>query len=75
MRLFINRNKYKSIHIHLENNMGGDSSPGQLLVKCLIGNNKETWMKDVKKEFRYENENGIQEWDSWNEYENKKKNY
>jgi hypothetical protein len=28
MRLFINRNKYKSIHIHLENNGGGDSSPG-----------------------------------------------
>lgn len=71
MRLFINRNKYKSIHIHFENNGGGDSSPGQLLVKCLIGNNKEEWMKDVKKI----DKNKITEWDSWMEYENKTCNY
>jgi hypothetical protein len=75
MRLFINRNKYKSIHIHLENNGGGDSSPGQLLVKCLIGNNKEPWMKDVKKESKNGNKNEIIEWDSWHEYEDRKQNY
>lgn len=75
MRLFINRNKYKSIHIHLENNGGGDSSPGQLLVKCLLGNNKESWMKDVKKIYRENNKNIITEWNSWNEYENKIQNY
>ena len=75
MRLFINRNKYKSIHIHFENNGGGDSSPGQLLVKCLLGNNKEEWMKDVKKITRENGKNTIAEWDSWNEYENKKENY
>ena len=71
MRLFINRNKYKSIHIHFENNGGGDSSPGQLLVKCLIGTNKESWMKDNKRI----DKNGITEWDSWMEYENKNENY
>ena len=69
MRLFINRNKYKNIHIHLGS--GGDSSPGQLLVKCLIGNNKEPWMNNVKKITK----NGLAEWDSWQEYENKKDNY
>ena len=71
MRLFINRNKYKSIHIHFENNGGGDSSPGQLLVKCLIGSNKESWMKDNKKI----DNNCIKELDSWMEYENKNGNY
>jgi hypothetical protein len=71
MRLFINRNNYKSIHIHLENNGGGDSAPGQLLIKCLLGNIKEPWMKDAKK-----NDKGkIVEWNSWMEYENKTQNY
>lgn len=75
MRLFINRDKYKSIHIHLENNKGGDTAPGQLLVKCLMGNNKESWMKDVKKIDRHDNKNISTKWDSWHEYENKNGNY
>ncbi len=75
MRLFIHRNEYTSIHIHLENNGGGDSSPGQLLIKTLCGNNKEEWMKDVKKITRQNGKNMTNEWDSWNEYENKIGNY
>ena len=75
MRLFINRNKYKSIHVHLENNAGGDSSPGQLLVKCLLGNNKEEWMKDIKKITRQNGKNMTSVWDSWNEYEKRIGNY
>ena len=70
MRLFTNRDKYKSIHIHLR--IGGDSSPGQLLVKCLLGNNKYEWMKDV---IKYYNKNNKVSWDSWMEYENKKQNW
>jgi len=64
----MNRDKYKSIHIHLENTVGGDSSPGQLLVKCLIGN-KEKWMKNVKKIYKDDNFIKIKEWDSWKEHE------
>jgi hypothetical protein len=75
MRLFLNRDKYKSIHIHLENNGGGDSSPGQLLVKCLIGNNKESWMQNVKRIHRDNNKNYTSEWNSWTEFENKIGNY
>ena len=72
MRLFANRDKYKSIHIHLR--LGGDSSPGQLLVRCLIGNNIEEWMKDVIKYVKEENKNRMILWDSWHEYENKLQN-
>lgn len=72
MRLFKNRDKYKSIHIHLK--MGGDSSPGQLLVRCLIGNNIEEWMKDVIKYVKEGNKNRMISWDSWHEYENKLQN-
>jgi len=68
IRLFTNRDKYKSIHIHLDNCQGGDSSPGQLFIRCLIGN-KEKWMKDVIKIFKDENNIKTAMWDSWNEKE------
>jgi hypothetical protein len=55
--------------------MGGDSSPGQLLVKCLLGNNNEKWMEDVIKYYKEDNKNKMVSWDSWKEYENKKQNY
>jgi len=60
MRLFINRDKYNSIHIHL--NEGGDSSPGNLIVRCLVGQ-LEPWMKKCKKIDAY----GIHKWNLWNE--------
>ena len=75
MRLFIHRNEYKSIHIHLENNRGGDSAPIQLLIKCLLGNTREEWMKNVKNITRENGKNIINEWNSWNEYEKRIGNY
>jgi hypothetical protein len=69
IRLFINRDKYKSIHIHLDNCIGGHSSPVQLFVKCLIGN-KEKWMKDVIKIHTDENQIRTNIYDSWEENEN-----
>jgi len=48
MRLFINRDKYKSIHFHLDNNGGGDIVPAHLIIRCLVGK-KESWMKNIKK--------------------------
>lgn len=74
LRLFMNRDKYKSIHIHLNNCLGGHSSPGQLFARCLIGN-KEEWMTNVNK-IRKEGEKIITSiWDSWNEAENVGPNY
>ena len=43
-RLIKNRDKYKSIHFHLDNNGGGDNIPGHLILRCLVGK-KEKWMK------------------------------
>jgi len=37
MRLFINRDKYKSIHFHLDNNVDGDIVPSHLILRCLTG--------------------------------------
>ena len=48
-KLLTLRDTYDSIHIHLENNSGGSVVPGELLLKCLIGTNRESWMKNVKK--------------------------
>jgi hypothetical protein len=62
----MNRDKYKSIHIHLDNCIGGHTSPGQLFVRCLIGN-KEKWMKDAIKYFTDKNQIKTKTWDSWNE--------
>jgi hypothetical protein len=60
MRLFINRDKYNSIHIHLKR--GGDSSPGNLIVRCLVGQ-LEPWMKECTKI----DKDGIHKWNLWNE--------
>jgi hypothetical protein len=68
LRLFMNRDKYKSIHIHLDNCPGGHSSPGQLFAKCLIGN-KEEWMTNVNRIRKDGNETITSKWDSWNEAE------
>ena len=43
-RLFANRDNYKTIHIHLDNNGGGDLVPVHLILRCLCGK-KEKWMK------------------------------
>ena len=49
-RLFVNRDKYKSIHFHLNNNGGGDIVPSHLILRCLLGYyRKEKWMKNINK--------------------------
>lgn len=47
-RLIKNRDKYKNIHFHLDDNGGGDLVPVHLIIKCLVGI-KEKWMKNIKK--------------------------
>jgi len=49
-RLIQNRDKYKTIHFHLNNNVGGDLVPAHIIIRCLVGK-KESWMKNIKKIF------------------------
>lgn len=70
-RLFINRDKYKSIHFHLDGNGGGDLVPAHLILRCLIGS-KEKWMKNIKKCLK---DKKILEWDCWKEEDKNSPNY
>lgn len=63
LRLFANRDKYKNIHFHLDNNGGGDNVPVHLILRCLTSK-KEKWMNNIKKMLPNKN---IIEWDCWNE--------
>jgi hypothetical protein len=63
LRLFSNRDMYKNIHFHLDNNGGGDLVPVHLILRCLTGK-KEKWMKNIKK---IQTNQNIVEWDCWNE--------
>ena len=71
MRLFINRDKYKNIHFHLDNNIGGDIVPAHLILRCLTGS-KEKLMKNIKKYLKNKN---IFEWDCWKEEDKNSTNY
>jgi len=71
LRLFANRDKYKSIHFLLDNNSGGDNVPAHLILKCLTGK-KEKWMKNIKKMLTNKN---IIEWNCWNEDKKGVNNY
>lgn len=71
LRLFINRDKYKSIHFHLDNNGGGDNVPAHLILKCLTGK-KEKWMKNIKK---MKTTKELCEWDCWEEDKKGVNNY
>jgi len=71
IRLFINRNNYKTIHFHLDNNGGGDLVPVHLILRCLCGK-KEKWMKNIKKILTNKN---IIEWNCWNEDDQHANNY
>ena len=62
-RLFLHRDKYDDIHFHLDNNCGGDNTPGQLIVQCLVGP-RESWMKPVTKIMKNKTEFT---WDEWSE--------
>jgi len=69
-RLIKNRDKYKTIHFHLNNNGGGDNVPGNIIIRCLVGR-KERWMKRIKKIKKgimiHRKTNKIWEWDCWKE--------
>ena len=71
MRLFINRDKYKSIHFHLDNNGGGDIVPAHLIMRCLVGK-KESWMKNIKKITKSRK---IVIWNCWKEEDINSPNY
>jgi hypothetical protein len=71
LRLFANRDKYKSIYFHLDNNSGGDNVPVHLILRCLTGK-KEKWMKNIKKMLTNKN---IIEWNCWNEDKKGVNNY
>jgi hypothetical protein len=70
-RLIKNRDKYKTIHFHLNNNGGGDNVPGNIIIRCLVGT-KEKWMKNIKK---IEQNKEIFEWDCWKEENVNSPNY
>jgi len=63
MRLIKNRDKYNSIHFHLDNNGGCDIVPAHLILRCLVGK-KEKWMKNIQKILTNKE---IEEWDCWKE--------
>jgi hypothetical protein len=66
-RLIKNRDKYKTIHFHLNNNGGGDIVPAHIIIKCLVGR-RERWMKNIKKiKKKYCKTKKIFEWDCWKE--------
>jgi len=70
-RLIKNRDKYKTIHFHLDNNDGGDIVPAHLILRCLVGK-KEKWMKNIKK---IQSNKKIFEWDCWKEESENSPNY
>jgi hypothetical protein len=70
-RLIKNRDKYKTIHFHLDNNGGGDIVPAHLILRCLVGK-KEKWMKNIRK---IQSNKKIFEWDCWKEENKDSPNY
>jgi hypothetical protein len=62
-RLILNRDKYKEIHFHIENNGGGDLIPVHLILRTLTGK-KEKWMKNI---IKINKNKKIEEWNCWNE--------
>jgi len=70
-RLIKNRDKYKTIHFHLNNNGGGDIVPAHIIIRCLVGR-RERWMKNIKKIL--ENKQ-VLEWDCWEEENKNSPNY
>lgn len=61
-RLFQHRDRYKEIHIHLNNNAGGQLVPVYFIVKCLCGSKRLTWMRP---QTAYNEKDNIVEWDPW----------
>lgn len=64
-RLFARRDEFKSVHLHLDDNGGGDNIPGQLITRCLVGP-REKWMLPVTKLLTTGEKHT---WDCWREDE------
>ena len=71
LRLFKDRDKFSSIHFHLDNNGGGDIVPAHLIIRCLIGK-KEKWMRNITKILI---DKTHLEWNCWNEENEDSPNY
>jgi len=69
-RLIRGRDKYKTIHFHLDNNTGGDIVPAHIILRCLTGR-KEPWMKSITKM----TQNETYTWDCWREESEDSPNY
>jgi hypothetical protein len=61
-RLMRNRDKYQTLHFHLDRNGGGDIVPAHMIIRCLVG--KEAWMKPIVKVMKTKEVYG---WDCWRE--------
>jgi len=70
-RLIQYRDKYTNIHIHLDNNDGGDLVPVHLILRCLCGK-KEKWMKDIRK---VQQNKEILKMNCWDEEDKNSPNY
>ena len=70
-RLIKNRDKYKTIHFYLNNNLGGDIVPAHIIIRCLVGK-REKWMKNIIKILQNKE---IFEWDCWEEENINSPNY
>jgi hypothetical protein len=71
-RLLEIRDKYPVLHFHLENNRGGDLVPVHVLVRCLCGKEKESWMTPYIIE---DSVWGTIQADSWNPWEAESSQY
>jgi hypothetical protein len=70
LRLFTNRDSYDNIHIHLDNNHGGQNIPVHLILRCLVGKH-EKWMKPIIRI----NNNKLIKYNCWNEEKHSKKSW
>lgn len=64
MSLFARRDSYDELHFHLDNNGGGDIVPAHLILRCLLGAKRESWMRNIRK---ITHDGSIVEWDCWRE--------
>lgn len=65
-RLLQVRDKYSTLHFHLENNTGGDLIPVHTIMRYLCGKQKEPWMKDY---FSLDSLYGSYSGDPWSPWE------
>ena len=70
-RLVQGRDKYATIHFHLDDNTGGDIVAPHLILRCLTGK-KESWMRPITKMTQTKE---VYTWDCWQEERDDSPNY